>query len=81
MPPRRRARLLALPAGWEQVPLWADSQPDPSPEELTLDQIENLMDPSRPTVRETCGDCGELHDYRLISDDPEDWEQLEECGS
>jgi hypothetical protein len=28
-----------------------------------------------------CGDCGADHLYRLIQDDPEDWEQLMECGS
>ena len=60
--------------------LWPELPAQPT-QELTLDDFEKALDPGLPEMVVECSDCGKRHTYRLISDDPENWVQLEECAT
>jgi hypothetical protein len=59
----------------------ARSSPSSTPEEAGADVPASSTNLSYEVeMIAQCGTCGQDHLYRLISDDPEDWEQLQDCG-
>lgn len=56
----------AIPAGWEYVGALFPDVPQPAPLDVFMDV--------------QCGDCGRWHEYRLVTEQPESWEEIEGCA-